>query len=320
MIHTMNFKNDNLTYWEGKKVLVTGAAGGIGKAIVKNLSKRNAIVYATDLSLQTLKELSQLPGVYTFSLDVTKLSSWKSLLQKIQVSAPNSLDRKTNNFKNKKSKPNKDSTHSSIVNPTQNILDGLIQCAGVLRPNYVKNIPPEDIDYHIDINVKGLMLGTIMCLKIFQEQESGGHIVNIASLAGLAPIPGLSLYSSSKFAVRAFTLALAEELKNTKISATVVCPDAVKTPMLDIQVGKEEAALTFSGKQLEPDEVAEAVLESFYTKKREIILPLYRGILGKLGNDFPTIASYIASILKKKGMKKQEEYKKINKEKNYAKK
>ena len=54
-----------------------------------------------------------------------------------------------------------------------------------------------------------------------------GHIVNVASMAAFAPVPGLSLYSASKYAVRAFSLAAAIELREHGVAVTVVCPDAV---------------------------------------------------------------------------------------------
>lgn len=264
--------------FSGKNILVTGAGGGIGKDTVKSLSQKGAHVYATDLSRESMADLEGLANVSVFSLDVRKEESWNSVL-------------------------------SDFQGPGQNKrLDGFIQCAGVLKPGYIVDIDPKDIDFHIDINVKGLILGCTLVSRIMREQKSG-HIVNIASLAGLAPIPGISLYSTSKFAVRGFTLAFAQEMKNHNVTVTVICPDAVKTPMLDKQVGYEETALTFSGVQLEPEEVTSAILNSFSNQEMEIILPFYRGVLGKIGNHFPGLSSVLVDILKNKGMKKQEEYK-----------
>src|SRR6185295_6401487 len=76
-----------------------------------------------------------------------------------------------------------------------------------------------------------------------------GHIVNIGSLASLSPVPGLSLYVASKFAVRGFTLSAAMELREHGVSVTLIMPDAVETPMLDKQVAYKEAAMTFSGQR-----------------------------------------------------------------------
>ncbi|MCC5816528.1 MAG: SDR family oxidoreductase [Leptospira sp.] len=260
-----------------KNVIVTGAGGGIGKDTVQSLVSKGANVFAADLKKASMIEFKGLENVKIFELDVLSEKSWKSLLGEFLPG------------KNQK-------------------LDGLIQCAGVLKPGYVADIDTKDIDFHIDINVKGLILGCTLVSRIMRDQKSG-HIVNIASLAGLAPIPGISLYSTSKFAVRGFTLAFAQEMKKHSVSVTVICPDAVKTPMLDSQVGYEETALTFSGVQLEPKQVTKKILDSFAGKDLEIILPFYRGVLGKFGNNFPGLSSVLLNVLKSKGMRKQKEYK-----------
>ncbi|WCL50523.1 SDR family NAD(P)-dependent oxidoreductase [Leptospira sp. GIMC2001] len=259
-------------------IVVTGAGGGIGQDLVRAMSSLGATIWACDLKKSSMVSLKNLTNVKICELDVRVESSWMKLLKEFSSS------------KNR-------------------ILNGLVQSAGVLKPGYIANIDTKDIDYHIDINVKGLILGSTLASRIMKQQKSG-HIVNIASLAGLAPIPGIALYSTSKFAVRGFSLALAQEMKEFDVSVTVVCPDAVKTSMLDNQVGYEETALTFSGTQLEPRDVTSAIIESFGNKKLEIILPFHRGVLGKIGNSFPGLSSFLIKKLKEKGMRKQMEFQK----------
>lgn len=260
-------------YFVNKNIIVTGAGGGIGLEICKLLSDLGANVYATDISLDTMNALKKNQNVHLDKLDVRLETSWNNLLKKFQKIQ----------------------------------LDGLIQCAGVLRPGYVYNFSPKDIDFHFDINLKGLVLGSNLASKIFKKQNFG-HIVHIASLAGLAPIPGMSLYSASKFAVRAFSLAIAQELKQFGITVSVVCPDAVRTPMLDLQKDKIEAALTFSGSTLSPEYVAKVVLSTFTNTKLEIALPYYRGVLAKFGNNFPGFSSFLYSLMIKLGLSGQKKY------------
>jgi 3-oxoacyl-[acyl-carrier protein] reductase len=262
--------------FKDKNIFVTGAGGGIGKSLVTELLNKGANVWAADLMLDSLSSLGSPPNLTPVELDVRNQTSWESGLREFREGKR---------------------------------LDGLVQCAGVLKPGYIADIETRDIDFHIDINVKGLLLGATLVSRIMKRQKSG-HIVNIASLAGVAPIPGIALYSTSKFAVRGFTLALAQELKEFQVSVTVICPDAVQTPMLDLQVGHEETALTFSGVQLTPEEVTNSILSSFQTKELEILMPMYRGLLGKIGNSFPGLSSLLYEALKKKGLKKQEEFKK----------
>lgn len=262
------------TYFLRKNIVVTGAGGGIGSEICIQLSKLGANVYATDTNLDTMNHLKNLENTKTFSLDVREESSWNRILS---------------NFQDIK-------------------LDGLIQSAGVLKSGYVYDYSSKEIDYHIDINLKGLILGTNLASKIMKKQKSG-HIVHIGSLASLIPVPGMSLYSASKFAVRAFSLAVAQELKSFGISVTVVCPDAVRTPMLKTEKEKVEAALTFSGSTLEPQKVAAIVISTFQRPKLEIVLPFYRSILTKVGNLFPRLAAFLYSSLTKIGVSGQKKFK-----------
>src|SRR5205823_4569252 len=110
-----------------------------------------------------------------------------------------------------------------------------------------------------------------------------GHIINIASMAALAPIPGISLYSASKYAVRGFSLAAAQELRAHGVYVTVVCPDAVQTPMLDAQLAHDEAAATFSGPRLlTVEEVGRAIIgQGLARRPLEIYLPPSRGWLAR---------------------------------------
>lgn len=135
----------------------------------------------------------------------------------------------------------------------------------------------------------------------------GGHVVNVASLAALAPIPGLALYSASKHAVRAFSIAAAEELAPAGIAVTVVCPDAVATPMLDIQVDDPSAALTFSGgRVLTAGEVAELLAGRVLDERPiEIALPASRAWLARAASLAPGLAAWLRPWLERRGRERQ---------------
>lgn len=127
-------------------------------------------------------------------------------------------------------------------------------------------------------------------------------------LASLAPVPGLSLYTASKFAVRGLSLAAATELKPHGVAVTVVMPDAVQTPMLDLQVHYDEAALTFSGdRPLTVEDVERLVLTKVLTQKPlEVAFPLSRGALARAANTAPGVTSLIAPMLLQRGLATQE--------------
>ncbi|MCE9501366.1 MAG: SDR family oxidoreductase, partial [Leptospira sp.] len=187
-------------------------------------------------------------------------------------------------------------------------IDVMFNIAGYMFPGYIHETPAEEISKHMDINAKGVMFGTRAAAKVMVKQKYG-HIINIASLAGVAPIPGISLYSASKFAVRGFSLAVAEELSEQGVFVTVVCPDAIRTPMLDLQTNHKEAALVFSGSRiLTLDDIEKVIMGKVLPHKpREVLIPLSRGILAKFGNAFPGLSSLIAPALKRKGLRQQKQ-------------
>lgn len=188
-------------------------------------------------------------------------------------------------------------------------LDVLMNVAGVIRPGWVVDVTTEDVDLHFDVNVKGVVYGTRTGARVMAAQTGGGHIVNIASMASLAPIHGIGLYSASKYAVRGFSLAAAEELRDRGVAVSVVCPDAVRTPMLDLQVDFEEAALTFTApKFLDPGDVSQLILGKVLTKRPLLVsIPKSRALLARLADLFPGLAHVLSSMLAKKGKKVQAE-------------
>ena len=184
-----------------------------------------------------------------------------------------------------------------------------LNVAGVLRAGYVSEFNPADIDFIVDINVKGVLLGSRLLTEQMVKQGSG-HLINIASLAALSPVLGMSLYSASKFAVRAFTLAASGELRSRGVRVSVVCPDLVATNMMTQQIDQPEAALSFTGpRMLTVVDVERAVMHDALERNRvEIIIPSSRGWLSKLGNVFPMLTFRASETLMKKGREKQKQY------------
>ncbi|MCA9710818.1 MAG: SDR family NAD(P)-dependent oxidoreductase, partial [Myxococcales bacterium] len=184
-------------------------------------------------------------------------------------------------------------------------LDVLVNVAGVLTPGWAHEIPEAAIDAHLDVNVKGVVHGVRAVVPAMLAQGRG-HIVNVASLAALAPVPGLALYCASKHAVRGYSLSLALELRPRGIAVTVVCPDAVQTPMLDVQRDVDAAALTFSGPRvLAPREVAQAIVRALDDRPLELMLPPSRGWLAKLGGLVPATARALEPVLRRQGRRRQ---------------
>jgi NAD(P)-dependent dehydrogenase (short-subunit alcohol dehydrogenase family) len=108
-------------------------------------------------------------------------------------------------------------------------LDVLVNSAGVGIAGRVEDLPVKHLDLQLDINLRGLFLVTQAAIPMLRE--SRGWIVNLASIAGTMPTPGLSVYGATKAAVISLTRSLNEELDADGVRAIALCPGFVDTPM-----------------------------------------------------------------------------------------
>jgi len=188
-------------------------------------------------------------------------------------------------------------------------IDQLHNIAGVDRVAMFTDQPLENIDLLVDVNLKGTLYG----MRIVAEQmlkQGSGHVVNVASLAGVAPTPGTAIYSATKFGLRGASIATAVELRPRGVFMTVVCPDLVATALLDQHLEDEDpeaVALIFSGSRaLTVDEVSEAIFRALRDRPLEIDVPCSRGLLSKASNAAPSLLLRLYEPLKRKGMKEIE--------------
>lgn len=259
--------------------VLTGCASGIGRQLAGDLLSRGYSVVATDIDEATLhsqaRELGWHDrGIKLRKLDVRSKDDWEEALDFAEQAFG----------------------HVDIV----------MNIAGVLKPGYVHQIQSDEVDFHLDVNTKGTILGTRAAAARMVPRRSG-HIINIGSLASLAPVPGLALYTASKFAVRGFSLSAAMELRRHGVSLSLLMPDAVQTPMLDLQVHYEEAALTFSGSDaLSVEDIAKTVIEKVIPNKPiELAIPFSRGALARISTAAPELSSALLPRLLQKGRRKQ---------------
>ena len=265
----------------GKTMLITGCASGIGLKLADRLFREGHRILATDINEEGLQQVARergwdrSEGMMLAVHDVRSRDSW-------------------------------DSCVGSVVKRWGH-LDVLLNIAGILIPGYTHEAGEGHIDKHLDINVKGVMLGTMVAAKHMVSRREG-HIVNMASLAGVTPVPGLAVYSGSKHAVRGFTLSAALDLKEHGVDVSCVCPDAVDTPMLDMQKEYEEASLTFSGpKPLTADEVVDAIVEDVLPNKtlETLLAPNYSGRaqMARMASLFPDLGMRLGTLVRKHARK-----------------
>src|SRR6266852_8260188 len=108
-------------------------------------------------------------------------------------------------------------------------IDVLVNSAGIGIAGRVEELPAKHFDLQVGVNLRGLFLVTQAAIPLLRE--SRGWIVNLASIAGTLPTPGLATYGATKAAVISLTRSLNEELDGDGIRAVAICPGFVDTPM-----------------------------------------------------------------------------------------
>jgi NADP-dependent 3-hydroxy acid dehydrogenase YdfG len=193
-------------------VIITGASSGIGEATAKKLAGDGAkVVLAARRKdrLEALKSDIEKAGGTALAVeaDVTKRGDIKNLVQK--------------------------------TNETFGSCDVLVNNAGIMPLSYMKNMHVEEWLKMVDVNVNGVLHCLAETLPDMVERKKG-HIVNISSVAGREVMPGGAVYSGTKFAVRAISDGLRQELAPShNIRVTCIEPGAVDTELTNTITDKE---------------------------------------------------------------------------------
>lgn len=183
----------------GRRIVITGAASGMGEAIATLFAHEGAALSLFDVKEEALGRVADATGATALPTDVSSEE---------EVSA-------------------------SVENAKQAMggIDGVVNAAGILRTLTFADTQPADWRKLHDINLFGPYLVCRAALPALQENEEA-TIVNIASLGGIRTPPTMSSYGASKAGLIALTQGLAIELA-PKIRANSICPGIIKTPMTD---------------------------------------------------------------------------------------
>ncbi|UJW76363.1 SDR family oxidoreductase [Rhizobium sp. SL42] len=188
---------------EGKVVVITGASSGLGEATARHLAALGATVVLaarrTEMLDTIVADITASGGkAKAYATDVTKKEQVEALIK----GAVETFGR----------------------------IDVLINNAGFMAIAPMFEVKTEEWDRMIDINIKGVLYGIAAALPVFQAQQSG-HVINISSVAGQKVFsPGGTVYSGTKFAVRAISEGLRHEV-GAMIRTTTIAPGAVESEL-----------------------------------------------------------------------------------------
>jgi NAD(P)-dependent dehydrogenase (short-subunit alcohol dehydrogenase family) len=182
--------------------------------------------------------------------------------------------------------------------------------AGILRTGPSWSHPEADRRALFDVNAHGLMNGTLAALELMRAANSG-HILNVISLAGLAAPPGETVYAATKHAALAFTIGTLFDLRESgcdgvKISA--ICPDGIWTPMLFDKVDDPQAAPSWSGVLLSPEQVAERAVALLDRPRPLVSLPRWRGGVARAFSLAPRAAERVVPLMMASARRKQKRF------------
>ncbi|WP_315928647.1 SDR family oxidoreductase [Mesorhizobium sp. SP-1A] len=194
---------------DGKVVVITAAAQGIGRASALAFAAAGATVHATDIDENALAGLADVPGIVTRRLDVLDDGAVKAAFAAIGD------------------------------------VDVLFNCAGFVHSGTILEMKDADLDFAIDLNVRA-MIRTIRAVLPGMLQRGGGAIINMASLASSQKgVPNRFAYGLTKAAVIGLTKAVAADYVTRGIRCNAICPGTVESPSLESRMraqGDYEAA------------------------------------------------------------------------------
>ena len=219
-------------------VLVTGGGRGIGAATARRFAQLGATVWLGDLDVDVAEETAARigPAAHAHRLDVADRASFTTFAE-AALAADGRIDVLGNN-------------------------------AGVMPLGDFLTEPDAVSRTTLDVNLWGVLNGLRTVLPHLIERGRG-HVVNVASMAGKIPIPGMAVYNASKFGALGLSLAVREEYAGTGVSVSAVLPSAVRTRLAaGVPLGRGLPTV-------EPGDVARAVVGSVASRRAEIPVPGY---------------------------------------------
>ncbi|MBW1684667.1 MAG: SDR family NAD(P)-dependent oxidoreductase [Deltaproteobacteria bacterium] len=238
----------------GRVAVVTGAASGIGRETALALARRGADLAICDVDEAGLEETAE---------QIRQLGC-RVLQSRVDVSSAEQM------------RGFAEQTYAELGR-----VDVLVNNAGIGMAGFFVEVPLAEWDTILGINLKGVVNGCYFFVPKMIEGGAGGHVVNIASMAGYVASPGMTAYSATKFGVIGFSESLRAELVERGIGVTAVCPGVINTPIVRsghvygasaTPENREKADQLFQRRNYGPDRVARGILKAI--QKNRAVAPI----------------------------------------------
>jgi NAD(P)-dependent dehydrogenase (short-subunit alcohol dehydrogenase family) len=268
--------NKAIRIFDGATAIVTGGASGIGRALAEELAKRGCEVVLADLQIGLAEEVAS----------EIRISGGKAEAVKIDVTDFPAMQRLV----------------EETVKRTGR-LDYIFNNAGIVIGGSVSLYGIEDWNRVIDVNLRGVINGIQAAYKMMVAQGFG-HIVNTASMAGLVHGPGNVAYTMTKHAVVALSESLRIEAAQAGVRVSVICPGAVRTPILEgggkygkmlIEIPPEQMRRMWERvRPMPPNIFAEKVLNLVAKNKAIIIVPSWWRVFWWVNRLSPSLGRFLS--------------------------
>ncbi|MEX0824069.1 MAG: SDR family oxidoreductase [Woeseia sp.] len=258
-------------HFRDKTVVITGASKGVGAATARRFAAAGARLVLVARGKKQLEglasELRPQTDVLLSAMDVSDLDACVSLFRKAEYEFEH--------------------------------IDFLVNNAGFHARGPVESQTADELGRMIDVNLKAPIQLSRLAIP-YLKAAGGGAIINVASLAGRTPVPNAATYSASKFGLRAFTFALAQELHGTGIKLAAVSPGPIDTGFIMDNIDSV-ADITFSQPMSTADEVAAVIMDLAVNDRRERSMPPVSGLLTTMSYLFPWLGRALQPALDRRG-------------------
>jgi short-subunit dehydrogenase len=254
-----------------KTVIITGGSEGVGAAAARLFADAGAnlmLVARTRKNLEAVAdELRDRTRVEIFAMDVTDADACVDVFKKAAFEFGQ--------------------------------IDVLVNNAGYHARGNVEDVDAAKLAKIVDVNLRAPIILSRIAIPYLKEKGSG-VIINVGSMAGRTPVPGSTTYAAAKAGLRSFSLALAEELRDSGLKVGLVSPGPIDTQFILANID-ETADITLSQPMSTAEEVAQTIVDLCSNSVKEIAMPRLTGILTTVSYLFPWVSRQMRPVLERKG-------------------